>query len=457
MPHTNIVQKLRDKKSFTYMAYMVLKSKLFSSGILFISSIIIIRAIPKDDYGLYVLVMIFFGFFELLLGGLDHSITRFVPKVGKIEQHKIISTVIFIKTIIVILILFSLLFLYGFSKEILNIPIEKYSTYEKLYYITTLSFIFKYLTTTALRIINSYMLYGVLLKLTILNSSATLIICIIISLFDLNIWQYASAMVGFAFVYSIISIYAVSAQKKISLSALQSFMNINTVRITARKQIIPYSLPLFGVGVLSFVKNNLPGYLFGAMVSLEMLATYNIFKKLTGFLHKGYDGFIQSLYPKLFSLIDSKSRAIEKFFKLGFLVRLSVFIVLYFSYSEILDMYKIKEEEYDFVIFLVLISSFLILYFGSFFNLIIMSKFRTFQIFKSSILRNLSFLFFSYFLFSIYGTIGLIVAIFLDGIITSNILYYYFCKVIDNRMYFFIYYGTIILLTSALVPIIYLL
>lgn len=72
----NFKAKLQNKNSFTYMAYAVLRNKLFSSAIMFISSIILIRALPKEDYGLYILALAFFAFFELLLSGSDTIIPQ---------------------------------------------------------------------------------------------------------------------------------------------------------------------------------------------------------------------------------------------------------------------------------------------------------------------------------------------------------------------------------------------
>ena len=78
-----------------------LKSKLFSAFVLFLSSIIVIRALPKEEYGLYVLTLGFFLHFLIFyLDGTDASLTRFIPISGKRVQHHLVATVISIKTLI---------------------------------------------------------------------------------------------------------------------------------------------------------------------------------------------------------------------------------------------------------------------------------------------------------------------------------------------------------------------
>ena len=185
-----IKAKLQDKKSFTYMAYVVLKSKIFSSAIMFLSSIIVLRTISKDEYGLYVLTLVWFAFFELMLGGIDASLTRFIPTSGKLTQHKLIAAVLSIKTTIMFFIVFLFVILYDTSKYFLQISSENLETFYELYVIVSASFLFKYITTTATTIINAFMLYDLLFKLTILNSLGSLFIAGLVWLYHLDIVHY---------------------------------------------------------------------------------------------------------------------------------------------------------------------------------------------------------------------------------------------------------------------------
>ncbi len=408
-----IVAKLQDKRSFTYMAYTVLKSKLFSSFILFLSSIILIRALPKDEYGLYVLTLVFFAFFDLLISGIDASLIRFIPTSGKKIQHQLVATVFSIKTFITISILTLLVFLHDFSINILNIPSEKLLVYENLYLIISIGFISKYVVTTIITLLNAFMLYGVLFRLTVLNSLATLVISLSVSFYNLNVWQYTLLITAFSFIYGIVAIYALSQQGKLSHKEIFTSINIETIKSIAKNKMLPYSLPLFGVGMLSYVKNYLPSFMLGAMVSLETLAVYSIFKRLTDFLHKGYAGFIQGLYPKLFKMIHSKNKAIDKLYYIGLALRIVVFAALYFGYELILDIYNIEQSENNYLIFLVLISVFLTMYMGMFFNLIIQSQGNTFSMFKASFARSFLFVSVVPLAYTYYDLFGLITTIYI--------------------------------------------
>ncbi len=413
----NFKAKLQNKNSFTYMAYAVLRNKLFSSAIMFISSIILIRALPKEDYGLYILALAFFAFFELLLSGSDASLIRFIPTSGKQEQHRLIGTVLAIKSFITIFILILLFFTYSLSIDLLNISEKNLETYTILYIIISVGFIFKYITTTTTTIINSFMLYDVLFKLTIISSISSLIVAILVSFFELNIWQYLLISTIFAFIYSLLSVYMLYIQNKISYKILIKTINISTIKDIFKNRISSYSLPLFGVSMLSYIKNYLPTYLFGTMVSLETLAVYSIFKKITDFLHKGYAGFIQSLYPKLFQMMHSKSKAIDKLFWIGLGLRLMVFIALYFGYDVILSLYDIQESNLDSLIFIVLISAFFVMYFATFSNLIVMNSKQTGVILWASITRTVLSTALIFVLYQLFNMVGLILSIFLSSLI----------------------------------------
>lgn len=406
-----ILGKLQNKKSFTYMAYVVLKSKLFSAFVLFLSSIIVIRALPKEEYGLYILTLGFFAFFDLLLGGTDASLTRFIPTSGKRVQHHLVATVLSIKTLITLAILTLFVLLYDFSINILNISSNYLFAYENLYLIASLGFISKYVLTSTLTLLNAYMLYDELFKLTVINSLATLIIALFVSFFSLNVWQYVLLTTIFSFIYTIISMVTIYRQKKLSFRIIISSINMKIIKCIFNEKILLYSLPLFGGGLMSYIKNYLPSLMLGVMVSLETLAVYSIFKRLTDFLHKGHAGFIQGLYPRLFKMIHTKSKAIYKLYYIGFVLRVLVFITLYLGYEVILDIYKIQESKYDYLIFLVLVSVFLTMYIGIFFNLIIQSQGNTFAMLKAAFIRTfpiVSIVPLAYFYYDLFGLISAI-------------------------------------------------
>lgn len=424
MTMNNVIARLQDKSSFTYMAYKVFKSKLFSSIVLFLSSVILIRALPKDDYGLYVLALVFFSFFELLLGGMDASLIRYIGVSGKKVQHQLIATVLTIKTLVMFIVIVALITFFDLSKELLNIPIEKIEIYEKLYFIISVSFIFKYITTTTATLITSYMLYDLAFKLTLFNASTIFLISCSVWYFGLNIWQYVLLSTIFSLLYSLVSAYTFILQKKIVIKQLKQYKNIFVIKYILKEKVISYSLPLFGVGVLSYAKNQLPSYIFGTMVSLESLAVYSIFKRLLDFLHKGYAGVIQGLFPKILKMIASKSKIIDKLFWLGLITRLIIFIVLYFEYEKVLQLYDIHESKIDKLLYLVLLFSFLINYFGTFLTMVIMSKTKMVKLLQTSSIRAIIGLLFTVLLFKYFGLMGLIYSIYVVAYIGIIALFF---------------------------------
>jgi O-antigen/teichoic acid export membrane protein len=411
-----ILAKLEDNKSFTYMAVTVLKSKLVSASILLLSSIIIIRSLPKEEYGLYVLILVFFSFFDLLINFIDASITRFIPSSGKKMQHQLVATVLSIKVLLTFSVLILFIFLYDFSTNALNISPKNLILYENLYLIVSLGFVSKFILTAMLSLLSAYLLYDVLFRLTIFNSAVTLFIALSVAYFEFNVWQYVLLTTIFSYIYALVLIYTFYQQRKLSFKVLHQSINFKTIKNIFKEKISFYSLPLLGVGLMAYVKNNLPNFILGVMVSLETLAVYSIFKKLTDFLHKGQASFIQGLYPRLFKMVNSKNKAVIKLYYVGLAIRFSVFSALYFGYEVVLDIYNIQQAKDNYLIFLVLISVFLTMYFATFFNLIIQSTKNTFTILKGAFIRTFLFVSVLPLAFFYFDLLGLITAIFLSEI-----------------------------------------
>ena len=255
------------------------------------------------------------------------------------------------------------------------------------------------------------MLYDELFKLTVLNSLATLIIALFVSFFSLNVWQFVLLTTIFLFIYTIISMLTIFRQKKLSFRMIISSTKIKTLKYIFHEKILLYSLPLFGGGLISYIRNYLPSLMLGAMVSLETLAVYSIFKRLTDFMHKGQANFIQGLYPRLFKMMNANSKAIYKLYYIGFFLRVLVFITLDLSYEVILDIYNINQSKYDYLIFLVLISIFVTMYVGIFFNLIIQSQGNTITMLKAAFVRAIpivSIVPLAYFYYDLFGLIATI-------------------------------------------------
>ena len=132
-----------------------------------------------------------------------------------------------------------------------------------------------------LSLLNAYLLYDVLFRLTIFNSAVTLFIAVSVAYFEFNVWQYVLLTTIFSYIYALVLIYTFYQQRKLSFKLLHKSINFKTIKNIFKEKISFYSLPLLGVGLMAYVKNNLPNFILGVMVSLETLAVYSIFKKYT--------------------------------------------------------------------------------------------------------------------------------------------------------------------------------
>lgn len=442
----NLQEKLQNKQSFFYMAYKVIKSKIFSSLLLFISMIIIVRHLPKEDFGLYALLVAYFAFFEVFLGGFDASLVRFINRAGKREQHHLFSTIIAIKTVILVIAMVIIIFLYNLSIGLLNIPQDKLLLYKSVYIVLSINFLLKFLITTFSNLFTSYMLYQLIFKIAVLNGLLVMFSALLVSYLNYGLYEYSLFLTLSNLILCIYYYFSFSKENKISKKYLFNSFKKEILLKTFENKILKYSTPLLGVSILSYFKNYLPTFLFGSMISLESLAVYTVFKKITDFIHKGYDGVLKTLYPILFKMVNDKSNKINLLFWAGLFLRLIIFVILWLSYDYILDLYKITESEYDNLIFIILISIFLIMYFATFSNMIILSGKNTNKIFLTAISRTIISIVIIYLLFNLFGKIGLIISMFITTIIGITIIVRFASQNYNDKYFIYLYYIVLLLL-----------
>jgi O-antigen/teichoic acid export membrane protein len=185
-------------------------------------------------------------------------------------------------------------------------------------------------------------MYDILFKISIVGGMLTLLNSILIWQFSYGIVEYVLVSIVISFVLSLLNFHYLYSSKILSFKKILFCIKLVVIKKTFKSQVWSYSTPLLGVSFISYIRKYLPIYLFGTMVSLETLAVYSVFQNITDFLHKGYAGFIQALYPKLFQIMQLKTKAIDSLFWIGLALRLVVFITLYFGYDLILSLYNIQ-------------------------------------------------------------------------------------------------------------------
>ncbi|MDC1536799.1 hypothetical protein N8516_06510, partial [Candidatus Thioglobus sp.] len=70
----------------------------------------------------------------------------------------------------------------------------------------------------------------------------------------------------------------------------------------AKKYILPYSAPLTGSSILTYVKNNLPILILGKEFSLEGVAVFSILKTFFKALHSVSGSFVNPMMSKFLEL-----------------------------------------------------------------------------------------------------------------------------------------------------------
>lgn len=414
-----ISNKIKNKHSIYFMAYKIVKTLALSGLLTFISYAIVVRNLPKYDYGLYSLVISYSAFFGVFFSGLDESLRRFVSASDKYAGHQIISSVMVIKFILAVLMSLVILALFPYTRDLLDLPKEKYPIFSGIYALSIIAYFLNSIATTASVLITCFLLYGKQFFITAIDGFLYLAVATMVYLLDLNIVQFLILNIVRSLIVILFSYGTLFYTKKISASMLIGGIKYKAIMQDVKKYLFPYSAPLVGVGFSAYFKKYSINYILGIYVGLESLAVYSIFRNMFDFLHKGFSSFIQHLYPLLLSRIEkNKSGFIDKFIRfswygLGF--RAMVCVVLFFSFDLINKIYKIPIDEFSFLIFIVLLFEHIIFYFSTISNLFIMAAKKTKYILASAMTRDFASVFIVIGMYWLLGIRGIIISILING------------------------------------------
>lgn len=426
-------QNFQNKKSLIFILYKVVKSNVFVSIISFASSVIIFRHLENSEYGIYILALVFFSFFDIIVNSFDSILIKNIYACGTIKRYRLLSIILSIKIILIMLSFLLFHFLYKFSIFALNITSSVEQIYSNIYVILALIFIFKHILNTLQTLFTSYMRYDYLFNSQIATALLGLIASIAISALDLDVVNYVFLLLVVFIINTIYSFILLKNMKKVFIRFLIGNKSLYDLKDTYKNIIVPYYMPLLGVGVLSFFKNNLPTYFIGTMISLELLAIYSVLAKQVDFLHKVYANVIISIYPKIFKMIDNNYKVLDKIFYIGLIIRIVLFIVLIYTYNIVIQLYGLKDTNINYFIYILLITIFLVTYFVTFFNLVIMYQNRTLSILKASIFRNILLFVLPNSLFLFYDIKGFFYGLLLAEISMTIYVIFLISKVYNNH------------------------
>ena len=332
--------------------------------VMFLNSVIIFRSVDKSFYGLYVIMVSLFAITELLMAGLNDSIVRFLKdKISLKDKQGIVLFVLYIKYSLILIFIISIYIAtkHGFFEFLIGNYEEVSSVVNSFLFIVVITGILSNFISVNYSILNSQQEYKLTAKIEIIRNLISLLIVFFLSFYTNNYLHY----LYFNSFLALIVLLFLSNKIKNDFSDffIIEIIKAKTNLKIAKKYIIPYSAPLTGSSLLSYVKNNFPSIILGKEFPLESVAVFSILKTFFKALHAISGSFISPMMSEFLNLknnINDFTAKINTIFIGVFILRLTLFgfAILLIEYFFLI--YKIENSSVNRFVFYLLGLEFIV-------------------------------------------------------------------------------------------------
>lgn len=404
------ILNINSKNSLGRLIIYLISSNALNYLILFIVSILIFRNVDRTHYGLYVLIGSVFAISELLMAGFNQAIDRYMKEdIPKEDKQQIILLTAYYKYTILILFLITLVIMGVFGLE--RILIAQYeevkAVFQEYLLMATINGILTIMLGISQTILVSLYHYKFVNNLSILKSIVYLIsVMILINLTD-NYFYYL-------IVNTILTmlLFVIVSQKIYSAHNEYSFFTLFNTRVEIRvfkNYLIPYSAPLTGTSILTYVKNHLPIILLGKEFTLEDVALFSILKNFFKNLHSLSSSFLGQLTSRLIELKNNTARfivAINILYYGSYIARIFVYLIFVLLVEYFFILFKINDSYESRMIFYILGLEYVIAGLASVYGVLFSLESKTLKLFYASGIRFFIETILIFLILPHYGAIG---------------------------------------------------
>lgn len=290
----------------------------------FLSIIIITRHITKEEFGIYVLIIVISTFLDAVSGlALEQSLVKFISSADEMERR---STFIPILIIRIILIVIALILVVLFANILM--PLFEFTATEFLDVIIILFILssFRGLFYNLLQGMNLFKKYASVQTITSIVRVALLFLIIYLDALSLkNVLLVEIAAVCFTVLLQLVLI----PYKEI----FHWDLNFNNIR-----KIIYFSIPLYFSGISYFIQTQVNIFIISAYLTPASIANYDVAGKIPQASAKGFQSFIIVFFPNLSRLLslgerDSALKLINKSL-LTFSILINMLLLISFLFNK---------------------------------------------------------------------------------------------------------------------------
>ncbi len=261
----------------------------------FLSIVIITRHITKEEFGIYVLIIVISTFLDTVSGlALEQSLVKFISSADDLERRSTFIPTLIIRILLVVVAVI-LVVLFGNSL----MPLFSFTATEFLYVIIILFILssFRGLFYNLLQGMNLFKKYASVQIITsVLRVALLFIIILMINELTLKNVLFVE-MVAVAF--TVLLQLALIPYKEVF------HWNVNFKNI---KKILNFSIPLYFSGISYFVQTQVNIFIISAYLNPVSIANYDVAGKIPQASAKGFQSFIIVFFPNLSRLLSLGER-----------------------------------------------------------------------------------------------------------------------------------------------------
>ena len=260
----------------------------------FLSIVIITRHITKEEFGIYVLIIVISTFLDAVSGlALEQSLVKFISSADDLERKSTFIPTLIIR-IILLVVAVILIVLFGNSL----MPLFSFTATEFLYVVIILFILssFRGLFYNLLQGMNLFKKYASVQIITSVLRVALLLVIILINELTLKDVLFVE-MVAVAF--TVLFQLALIPYKEVF------HWNVDFENI---KKIFNFSIPLYFSGISYFVQTQLNVFIISAYLNPVSIANYDVAGKIPQASAKGFQSFIIVFFPNLSRLLSMGER-----------------------------------------------------------------------------------------------------------------------------------------------------
>ena len=428
---------------------------------LLLISIIIFRSVDKTYYGLYVILLSLFAVIELLMAGFNDTIVRFLR--DKISVNDKQSIVFFILIYKYLLISTFIIFLYlakyfGLFQFLIGNYNSISNEVDSYLLVVILNGILSTFISVNNCILNSQNQYKLTANIGLLRHALFFIIVVSLSFNTSNYLYYLYAGISLSALVLIYLLFVIYKDFK-EFSIFNIFKSKFQFSI-GKKYIFPYTTPLTGSSLLTYIKNYLPIIILGKEFSLENVAIFSILKTFFKALHSLTSSFIDPMMSKFLELKNMPRDFVKKMrsiFWSMFIFRILIFTVLAILIKYIFMIYNLDNTKVNQFVFYILGIEFVIAGMILIYGIILRLENTTYKVFQASFIRFGVELSLIYLILFDYGVIAAALILLVSRYIETAITFFFVRgqKIFNYSSAILLFFSVLVVYSSLQLKVVY--